>query len=274
MVTVEGEHHRLRRRYGTAETIADELRADILRGDARDGDLLPKLDELMVRFSTSKLTIREALRILETEGIVSVQRGNVGGAIAHLPTSGNVAYTLSLVFEGRDVTVDDVASSIERLEPVCAQFCAERADRGSTLLPLLAAAQSQLSDAIASGDTDGAGRAARRWHEALVNECGNKATAITVGALQAIWSSHTHSLAVEATAQGLDMSDTMMRKTYAEHDEIQRLIESGDSLGAAQALRAHTRSARPGVAVVTYSRRPSEDSSRIHVARTRDRLAR
>ncbi|MEO5837906.1 MAG: GntR family transcriptional regulator [Acidimicrobiales bacterium] len=274
MVTVDRQLHRLRRRYGTAETIADELRADILRGDAPEGDLLPKLDELTARFSASKLTIRDALRILETEGLVSVQRGNVGGAIAHLPTSGNVAYTLSLVFEGREVTVDEVAGSIERLEPVCAEMCAERPNRASTVLPLLSAAQSQLSDAITSGDKDGARRAARRWHEVLVNQCGNNATAITVGAMQAIWSSHIHSIAVEETAKGLDMPDAVMRQTYAEHAEIQEFIEAGDAIRAGQALRAHTRTVRPGVAVVTYSGQTHERPARIHVARTRDRLAR
>ena len=274
MVTVDRELHRLRRRYGTAETIADELRADILGGDAQEGDLLPKLDELTARFSASKLTIRDALRILETEGLVSVQRGNVGGAIAHLPTSGNVAYTLSLVFEGREVTVDEVAGSIERLEPVCAEMCAERPDRASTVLPLLVDAQARLADAISRGDRDGAGAAARSWHHALVNECGNNATAITVGAMQAIWSSHIHSVAVEETAKGLDMPDAVMRKTYVEHAEIQKFIESGDSVRAGQALRAHTQTVRPGVAVVTYSAQTHEHPARIYAARTRDRLAR
>ena len=264
--------HRLRRRYGTAEAIADELRAEILRGQIVDGTLLPKLDELTERFRAGKVTVREALRILETEGLLTVQRGNIGGAVAHLPTSGSVAYTLSLVFEAGEVTLEEVAGAVERLEPICAELCAARADRAPRVLPLLDAAQKQLADCIDRDDRDGAARAARAWHAALVGECGNRATAITVGAMQAIWVVHVESISQRAGAEGDQMSDAALRQTYREHAEIQRLIEVGDVDSAGSKMRAHLTVAQPGVAVVTYP--GDRERSRIHVERTRARLAR
>ncbi|WP_422331067.1 FadR/GntR family transcriptional regulator, partial [Rhodococcus sp. (in: high G+C Gram-positive bacteria)] len=60
-----------------AETVAAEIRDHIL---ADDDYRLPTQEQLVRDFGVSYPSIREALRILETEGLVTVRRGNVGGA--------------------------------------------------------------------------------------------------------------------------------------------------------------------------------------------------
>ena len=69
----------------TAEIVADELRRQIIDGELADGDLLPRQELLVEQFNVSLVSLREALRILETEGLVSVRRGNRGGAVVHAP---------------------------------------------------------------------------------------------------------------------------------------------------------------------------------------------
>ena len=64
-----------------AETVAGELRDRILAG----ADRLPTQDQLVTEFGVSYPSVREALRILETEGLVTVRRGSVGGAEVHRP---------------------------------------------------------------------------------------------------------------------------------------------------------------------------------------------
>ncbi|EUA49857.1 bacterial regulatory s, gntR family protein [Mycobacterium xenopi 3993] len=59
-----------------AEIVADELRRQIIDGELADGDLLPRQEVLVEQFNVSLVSLREALRILETEGLVSVRRGN------------------------------------------------------------------------------------------------------------------------------------------------------------------------------------------------------
>jgi DNA-binding FadR family transcriptional regulator len=54
--------------------IADSVRRRILAGELNDGDVLPKVDDLLLEFPVSKPSIREAMRILETEGLLSVRR--------------------------------------------------------------------------------------------------------------------------------------------------------------------------------------------------------
>ena len=68
-----------------AETVAAELRSRILVGDGPHDYRLPTQEQLVKEFGVSYPSIREAIRILETEGLVTVRRGNVGGAEVHRP---------------------------------------------------------------------------------------------------------------------------------------------------------------------------------------------
>ncbi|MFE7131928.1 GntR family transcriptional regulator [Streptomyces sp. NPDC057638] len=57
------------------ERIADELRDSIRAGQLAPGDRLPAESELSERFGRSHVTIREALRVLQTEGLIEKQHG-------------------------------------------------------------------------------------------------------------------------------------------------------------------------------------------------------
>ena len=80
-----------------AEIVADELRRQIIDGELSDGDLLPRQEILVEQFNVSLVSLREALRILETEGLVSVRRGNRGGAVVHAPAKASAASCVATV---------------------------------------------------------------------------------------------------------------------------------------------------------------------------------
>jgi DNA-binding FadR family transcriptional regulator len=228
-----------RRRYSPAEAVADRLRDRILSGEVPNGGLLPKLEDLTEEFRVSKASLREACRILETEGLLSVLRGNVGGALVHVPEPAHAAYTVGLVLQARNVPMRDVAAAIERFEPICAELCAERPDRLTSVIPNLAATQRDLAACIERGDGEGASNAARAWHEAVVAGCGNETTVVLLGALETVWSSQARSKAVEYARRGVALSPELSRQVYDEHEEIQARIAAGDVAGAAAAARAH-----------------------------------
>jgi DNA-binding GntR family transcriptional regulator len=78
-----------RRRQGTApETIAAALRADILSGATKPGTLL-RQEDLAARFAMSRIPVRDALRILEAEGLVTIAT-NRGAQVSRL-SRGEVA---------------------------------------------------------------------------------------------------------------------------------------------------------------------------------------
>jgi len=61
-----------RKRQGTApETIAAALRGDILSGATKPGALL-RQEDLAARFAMSRIPVRDALRLLEAEGLVTI----------------------------------------------------------------------------------------------------------------------------------------------------------------------------------------------------------
>ncbi len=241
---MSGPARRPRRRFGPAEEVANRLRERILSGEVDDGALLPKIDDLSDEFGVSRAAIREASLILESEGLLSVQRGNVGGSIVHLPTADHVAYTLGLVLQAQRVPLSDVRIAIERFEPLCVELCAERADRATTVMPVLEQAQHCYADALAAADGEAAVLAARQWHEALVTHCGNATTVASLGMLETVWTSQLRASAAEIATRGGRISPDDAARVMAEHEHIQTLIAAGDATGAAEAARAHMRNAR------------------------------
>jgi GntR family transcriptional regulator, transcriptional repressor for pyruvate dehydrogenase complex len=220
-----------------AELVARSLRERITGGLLRDGDMLPKQEDLLDEFRVSKPSLREALRILETEGLVTVRRGNVGGAVVHAPSHHDAGYIIGLVLESRNVTVRDVAAALRQLEPACAAMCAERPDRKETVVPRLREMQARVRAAI--DDQIAFTTASREFHEALVAGCGNATMQLVVGALESIWTASERDWAWRALDTGaFPANETRMGGVRA-HDRIIELIEKGDSAGVGRASRKH-----------------------------------
>lgn len=211
-----------------AELVANELRSRILTGDLEDGASLPKEDDLREEYPVSKPSLREAMRILEAEGLITVRRGNVGGAVVHRPSASNVAYTMALVLASKQTGITDVARALIEVEPGCAALCAERRDRARAVVPKLRALQKEAMANV--HDLVLASTLSREFHEALVQLCGNESLIMVVGALEGMWSSHETAWALRAG--GAETVPVDERRSALEvHGEMIGLISAGDSEG-------------------------------------------
>ena len=56
-------------------------------GRTARSDAASRLAALLAEFGVSPPALREAIHLLETDGLISVRRGNVGGAVVHLPSA-------------------------------------------------------------------------------------------------------------------------------------------------------------------------------------------
>jgi GntR family transcriptional regulator, transcriptional repressor for pyruvate dehydrogenase complex len=244
------KEHQLRqlRQPRLAEIVAASLRDDILSGRLKEGDLLPRQEHLFKEFRVSLPAVREAMRILETEGLISVRRGNVGGAVVHLPTPERTAQMISMVLQSRGATLDDVSGALLYIEPICAQLCAARPDRMTGVVPALhevIEAQQDQFDDVTSYNIN-----ARRFHEALVAECGNETMIVVLGSLEAIWSAHESSVWDEARQGGEEvptdspMASKTRRAALRDHEKILAAIEAGNADRAGALLTRHLAATR------------------------------
>ena len=203
-----------------AELVADHLRGDILSGALEE---VPRLDDLVARFNVGPPAVREAMRILETEGLITVRRGNVGGADVHLPTDDRVAYMVSLVLQSKAAHLADVGAALRRLEPQCAVMCAQRADRARTVVPVLRTLVDQQATLI--GDRAATMEVTDRFHDVLVERCGNETLIIVVGALERVWASHATAV---YSSDPVEPSPATWKASLREHERIVAAIDKGD----------------------------------------------
>lgn len=216
--------------------VAAELRERILSGRIPDGGSLPKHEDLLEEFQVSGPSVREAFRILETEGLITVRRGNVGGAVVHVPQPATAAYILGVVMQARDVGMHDVAAALQKIEPLCVAMCAARGDRKRTLLPRLKEINEQTLAAI--DDAEECLRQTRAFHREIVDHCGNETMILIVNSLETLWSAQLLDWAKGERRDGLP-SRAARRAGLEDHEEIVRLIEEGDVDKARRAAESH-----------------------------------
>lgn len=232
-----------------AEIVAASLREDILTGKLKEGDSLPRQEHLFEEFRVSLPAVREAMRILETEGLISVRRGNVGGAIVHLPTSERTARMISMVLQTRNTTLDDVSGALLHLEPICAGMCAARTDRDTEVVPALREAYKE--QVARFDDMQSWTPLARRFHEVLVETCGNETMKVVIGSLESIWSAHESTVWGEATQLSRTESDPdspnarkSRKMALRDHEKLLAAIESGNEDRAVSLASAHMAATR------------------------------
>ncbi|MDX6741468.1 FadR/GntR family transcriptional regulator [Actinocorallia sp. A-T 12471] len=225
-----------------AEVVASVLRERIIDGEIPNGGLLPKQDDLLEEFRISRPSLREALRILENEGLLTVRRGNVGGSVVEVPTADTSAYLLGIVLQSRRGTVADLAVAIKHIVPITASLCAERADRETAVLPALRAnleqAEAALDDGVAFT------RISRAFHESVVASCGNETMILTLGALMSLWSEQERQWAQRARVEDTYPNEEARAGILTAHRALVKAITEGDADRAAHVARSHLEHAR------------------------------
>ncbi|MFT4028814.1 MAG: FCD domain-containing protein [Protaetiibacter sp.] len=208
-----------------AESIAADLRLRILRGNQTDVPL-PRQEDLIRQYGVSGPSLREALRILEAEGLITVRRGKFGGAFVHKPDWASASYALALSMQGQGVTLSDLAESLLVLEPMCAAACARRADRATTIVPALKANLAQTENAI--GDAVRYSAVSRDFHDLVVAGEKNETVRLLVRTLVAVWSIQERTWADTVSAAAEYPGTDRQQESFRTHSAIVHLIEEGD----------------------------------------------
>jgi len=135
-----------------SDVLADDLRERILLGEFPEGTALPTERDLVAQTLMSRATVREALRILEVQGLIRIKTGRAGGAFVQRPDDESVADSVALVIRGRRIRMAALLETREAIEPACAQLAAryrtdadlERLDRANQAVAVAIASHNEL----------------------------------------------------------------------------------------------------------------------------------
>jgi DNA-binding FadR family transcriptional regulator len=214
------------------QQVADELRRLIIAGELDEGDSLGHEPDLIQRFGVSRPSLREALRILETEGLITVVRGVQGGVVVHRPDRRQAARTAALILQTRNVPLADVFEARTILEPIAVRMVAEARNRGASARRLRALIAKEIESI---DDAEEFGRANARFHEELVSMGGNQTLGIMAEMLDEVVARAITVLAQEGAAE----SKATRQRGVRSQERLVELIEAGDAEGAEEHWRKH-----------------------------------
>ena len=216
------------------QRVADELRALIVSGELADGASLGRAD-LVERFGVSRPSLREALRILEAEGLITVERGVRGGVVAHEPDQRMTARTAAMVLRSRNVSLADVFEARALLEPVAARKIAAMPARGRRAIVAELSVLIDKEEATIT-DPEAFARASAEFHERLVLVAGNQTLGILVEMLDEIV---TRAVSAVSRVDSVMGSLSTRQRGIRSQRRLVRLIEEGVPVAAEEHWRAH-----------------------------------
>jgi GntR family transcriptional regulator, transcriptional repressor for pyruvate dehydrogenase complex len=223
----------------TGELIATHLRRQIVRGELPTGETLPAESQLMEQYGVSRPTLREAFRILEAENLISVRRGSRGGARVVSPEVSVAARYVGLLLQIQGATINDVYEARMISEPPCARLLAlHHTDED---IEKLTEVVEQLKAEVAARkafipDPATWSRLTYRFHELILEGCGNKTMAIQGAVLADIAATHLRTKIAQR-----DDSDTSERfqRVIRSYTKFITLIKAQNAPGAERHWRSH-----------------------------------
>ena len=213
-----------------SDVLANGLRERILSGEFAEGTPLPPERELVTQTRMSRTTVREALRILEVQGLVRIKAGRAGGAFVQRPSEDVMARSVGLLIRGRQIRIAALLETREAIEPSCASLAAR--NRTDEDLERLEAANEAIVD---SGDDLAAFLKANiDWHVAVAGASHNE---LLSGFMMAI------SKAIYTQTHNEGFVDEQVRATAARaHRTITNAIRDRDPDAAVRRMTRHVHS--------------------------------
>jgi GntR family transcriptional repressor for pyruvate dehydrogenase complex len=219
------------------QLLSDALRARIITGELKPGEKLPIEPELSMQYGVSRSTVREALRVLASQNLITTTRGVAGGSFVAYPNPEQVAgylkASLRLLSQAHNLTIGQLAEVRDLLEVPAAGLAAQRRseqhlqDLKATLVDR---GQTSFEDLIASS---------RMFHAVLVRATGSPIVEMLSKPVFEIVFDHVREW--EAPAG-------FWARIAGDHEAIFDAVEAQDPTLACEVIRDHLRKVRPACA--------------------------
>jgi GntR family transcriptional repressor for pyruvate dehydrogenase complex len=213
-----------------AEIVATELRTKILNGEFEPGESLTPEAQLVEQYDVSRPTLREALRLLEAQDLITIRRGSHRGPVVRTPDASVVARSFAMLLQLRNGNLADIYRFRMIFEPTAARLAAENANDAD-----IAKLRATLAEeARATSDWSVFTLTSWRFHTELAHMSGNVTAALVTETLQEI----SRRYAEEALASSKDRKQLSERSMRA-HEKLVELIAARRGEEAEKFWRTH-----------------------------------
>jgi DNA-binding FadR family transcriptional regulator len=224
----------------TSEVLANQIRGQIIRGELDEGDFLPPEGQLLDTLGISRPTLREAYRILEAEGLISVARGARTGARVHRPSVELVSRYAGYVLQAQGTTVSDLYQARLAIEPLVVQWLAT--NKGGGALGDVHKLLAEMGALIETERYDAFIEKVEDFHQLLVQASGLKTLTFMTRMLLSLAAQHQRAYQVRHPSSREERRKAS-RVGLRSFEKLIALIEAGDVEAAVAHWRLHLRNA-------------------------------
>ena len=223
------------KRPKAAELVAAELRRQIVTGRLKPGDKLHPENVLTTEFEISRPTLREALRLLESESLITISRGKHGGARVSSIDLSAASRQVGVFLQLEGTTLQDVWLARTIIEPPAAALLATRRDPAA-----FAALAANIEEARAAAEQHNLIRYADLSAEfslLITKHCGSKTIHLLASLIyDIIRRQHEHVTERTSTRASVDK---LREESIASRVKALALMRKGTPAAAERFWRAH-----------------------------------
>lgn len=209
------------------QQIIRHIRNMVLEGRLKPGDKLPSEQELIKTFSVSRQTIREVLRVLEAQGLLSIRPGAGGGTFVREVDIDVTRQSLINFFHQKDLSLQHILQVRQILDPYFAETAANTmSPEDLEALSRIVATQKRHLD---EGNLAEARRAEIQFHRDLAR--------VTDNPLLILLQDFIETLLEKIKAQ-LSPDHAFSQHSFEWHSRVIEALERHDAASARQAMLA------------------------------------
>ncbi|WP_433502948.1 FadR/GntR family transcriptional regulator [Pseudonocardia halophobica] len=217
-----------------SEIVARQIVAQILGDGLGEGTRLPTERAMLEEYQVGRSTLREALRLLESRGILSIRTGRDGGPVVRRPRPSDLGEAMTLILQFEGVAFSEVFAARQALEPVLAGMAAKNADQAA--LDGLRECVDRMTlfideSSVFHGEN-------LRFHELVASAAGSPVLELLSSAVEWV----ADGIAFGSVDAGF--SDSQRRVALTWHERIFKAVASGDATAAEAMMEGHLQDSR------------------------------
>ena len=212
----------------TSETVARDVVHDIVTRELHPGDRLPAEAQMLATYGVSRESLREGLRLLEVQGLITIRRGPGGGPVVGSVDPANLGRSSSLYYHLAGATYDELFDAWTFAESSLAERAARHADRDEVraLMDPYVVAEADLHES----ELDEYVHANTRFHAVVAGLADNRVLELLLSTIGQIVTHH-----VVVASDPREVGEII----GPDHIEIARAIRAGHANRAQELMAEH-----------------------------------